>query len=161
MNSDAKKSGNGGGGFRTKMEYYLYSGEKKHVFAGIAIFGVIFGVPWYLMTRGELCIFLGFYIFVPFWLVMTCWLCINLCLLMRYLCEFWPFIALLFLYMLTILLWFLAWFRYLLCDNWKYSWEFWFLTIMSENQKINQEIILRFLEKENAIRGSVDTGLLM
>ncbi|KAG6388433.1 hypothetical protein SASPL_149859 [Salvia splendens] len=53
MNFDAKKSGNGGWQFRSKFEYYLYSGEKKHVFAGIAIFGVIFGVPWYLMTRGS------------------------------------------------------------------------------------------------------------
>ncbi|KAL1559053.1 hypothetical protein AAHA92_09440 [Salvia divinorum] len=53
MSSDAKKSGNVSGGFRARMEYYLYSGEKKHVFTGIAIFGVIFGVPWYLMTRGS------------------------------------------------------------------------------------------------------------
>ncbi|KAG6415752.1 hypothetical protein SASPL_123167 [Salvia splendens] len=53
MSSEATKSGNGGGGFRAKMHYYLYSGEKKHVFTGIAIVGVIFGVPWYLMTRGS------------------------------------------------------------------------------------------------------------
>lgn len=53
MSSDAKKAGNGGGGFRAKLDHYFYSGEKKHVLAGIAIFGVIFGVPWYLMTRGE------------------------------------------------------------------------------------------------------------
>ncbi|PWA88151.1 hypothetical protein CTI12_AA123730 [Artemisia annua] len=39
------------GGFRAKMEHYLYSGEKKHVFAGMAIITVIFGVPWYLMNR--------------------------------------------------------------------------------------------------------------
>jgi len=43
----------GGGGFRARMEHYLYSGEKKHVLAGIAIFAAVFGVPWYFMTRGE------------------------------------------------------------------------------------------------------------
>ncbi|CAN1285720.1 hypothetical protein LINPERPRIM_LOCUS19084 [Linum perenne] len=30
----------------------MYSGEKKHVFAGIAVISVIFGIPWYLMNRG-------------------------------------------------------------------------------------------------------------
>lgn len=44
------------GGFRAKMEHYLYSGEKKHVAAGMAIIGVLFGVPWYLMNRGTLSI---------------------------------------------------------------------------------------------------------
>jgi hypothetical protein len=43
----------GGGGFRARIDHYLYSGEKKHVLAGIAIFGAIFGVPWYFMTRGT------------------------------------------------------------------------------------------------------------
>ncbi|KAJ0750945.1 hypothetical protein HanLR1_Chr05g0187721 [Helianthus annuus] len=42
---------NNNGGFRAKMEHYMYSGEKKHVMAGMAIIGVIFGVPWYLMNR--------------------------------------------------------------------------------------------------------------
>ncbi|XP_060205279.1 uncharacterized protein LOC132633082 [Lycium barbarum] len=42
-----------GGGFRAKMEHALYSGEKKYVIGGIAIIGVIFGVPWYFMTRGS------------------------------------------------------------------------------------------------------------
>lgn len=41
------------GGFRGRMEHYLYSGEKKHVFAGIAIISVVFGVPWYLLNRGH------------------------------------------------------------------------------------------------------------
>lgn len=41
-----------GGGFRARIDHFLYSGEKKHVVAGIAIFAAIFGVPWYLMTRG-------------------------------------------------------------------------------------------------------------
>ncbi|CAO2209553.1 unnamed protein product [Urochloa humidicola] len=40
-----------GGGFRARMEHYLYSGEKKHVLAGIAIFGAVFGVPWYFDPR--------------------------------------------------------------------------------------------------------------
>ncbi|PIN00871.1 hypothetical protein CDL12_26626 [Handroanthus impetiginosus] len=61
MSGDAKKPSNGSGGgsgpgiggFRAKLDHYLYSGEKKHVAAGIAIIGVIFGVPWYLMNRGA------------------------------------------------------------------------------------------------------------
>lgn len=59
MSSETKKpingseSGSGSGGFRTKLNHYLYSGEKKHVAAGIAVIGVIFGVPWYLMSRGS------------------------------------------------------------------------------------------------------------
>ncbi|KAL6584977.1 hypothetical protein OROMI_004266 [Orobanche minor] len=60
MSSDTKKPGSGaggaaagGGGFRAKLDRYLYSGEKKHVAAGIAIIGVIFGVPWYLMSQGT------------------------------------------------------------------------------------------------------------
>ncbi|KAM0836520.1 hypothetical protein ACQ4PT_062278 [Festuca glaucescens] len=46
-------SSSGGAGFRARIDHFLYSGEKKHVVAGIAIFGAIFGVPWYLMTRGA------------------------------------------------------------------------------------------------------------
>ncbi|KAH9715870.1 gag1at protein [Citrus sinensis] len=56
MGSESKSSGtNGGagGGFRAKLEHYLYSGDKKHVFAGIVIISAIFGVPWYLMNRGS------------------------------------------------------------------------------------------------------------
>ncbi|XP_034695535.1 uncharacterized protein LOC117921689 [Vitis riparia] len=52
MGSEAKSNG-GNGGFRSRMEYYLYSGDKKHVLAGIAIFSIAFGIPWYLMTRGT------------------------------------------------------------------------------------------------------------
>ncbi|KAM0839596.1 hypothetical protein ACQ4PT_060225 [Festuca glaucescens] len=44
-------TGSGGAWFRARIDHFLYSGEKKHVVAGIAIFGAIFGVPWYLMTR--------------------------------------------------------------------------------------------------------------
>ncbi|KAE9467674.1 hypothetical protein C3L33_00406, partial [Rhododendron williamsianum] len=54
MVSETKSSngGNaGGGGFRAKMDHVLYSGEKKHVFAGILIIGAVFAVPWFLMTR--------------------------------------------------------------------------------------------------------------
>ncbi|KAL0425158.1 UNVERIFIED_CONTAM: hypothetical protein Sradi_1050600 [Sesamum radiatum] len=55
MSSDTKKPGNGSraatGGFRAKFDHYLYSGEKKHVAAGIVIIGALFGVPWYLMNR--------------------------------------------------------------------------------------------------------------
>ncbi|XP_044495290.1 uncharacterized protein LOC123218124 [Mangifera indica] len=46
-------AGTAGGGFRSRMDHYLYSGEKKHVFAGIVIISAIFGVPWYLMSRGS------------------------------------------------------------------------------------------------------------
>ncbi|KAL3819130.1 hypothetical protein ACJIZ3_005035 [Penstemon smallii] len=53
MSSETKKSGNGANGFRSKLEHVLYSGEKKHVAAGIAIIGVIFGIPWYYMSRGS------------------------------------------------------------------------------------------------------------
>ncbi|KAJ8536167.1 hypothetical protein K7X08_034568 [Anisodus acutangulus] len=48
-----EKINGGGGGFRAKMEHALYSGEKKYVIGGIAIIGVICGVPWYFMTRGS------------------------------------------------------------------------------------------------------------
>ncbi|KAA8542000.1 hypothetical protein F0562_023152 [Nyssa sinensis] len=52
MGRETKINGsNGGGGFRAKMDYYLYSGDKRHVLAGIAITGVVFGVSWYLMNR--------------------------------------------------------------------------------------------------------------
>lgn len=50
------------GGFRSRMDYYLYSGDKKHVFAGIAIISVLFGVPWYFMSRGWLLSFAFYYI---------------------------------------------------------------------------------------------------
>ncbi|XP_015570752.1 uncharacterized protein LOC8280255 [Ricinus communis] len=55
MGSEAKGNGSNGsgGGFKSKMEHFLYSGDKKHVMAGIAIITVIFGVPWYLMNRGT------------------------------------------------------------------------------------------------------------
>ncbi|XP_007023457.2 PREDICTED: uncharacterized protein LOC18595448 [Theobroma cacao] len=43
----------GGGGFRARMEHYIYSGKKKHVMAGIAIIAVVFGAPWFLMNRGT------------------------------------------------------------------------------------------------------------
>ncbi|KAI7741639.1 hypothetical protein M8C21_017648 [Ambrosia artemisiifolia] len=33
------------------QKWLVYSGEKKHVMAGMAIIGVIFGLPWYLMNR--------------------------------------------------------------------------------------------------------------
>jgi hypothetical protein len=44
----------GGGGFRAKIDHYFYSGNPKHVFAGIAIISAIFAVPWYFMNRGTL-----------------------------------------------------------------------------------------------------------
>ncbi|KMZ65356.1 hypothetical protein ZOSMA_324G00100 [Zostera marina] len=44
--------GSGDGGFRSTMNRFLYSGEKKHVFVGFVIFGIVFGGPWFYMTRG-------------------------------------------------------------------------------------------------------------
>ncbi|CAL5361626.1 unnamed protein product [Camellia sinensis] len=51
-NGGAAAAATGGGGFRSKMEHYLYSGDKKHVFAGILIISAVFAVPWFLMNRG-------------------------------------------------------------------------------------------------------------
>ncbi|GAB2216660.1 hypothetical protein Droror1_Dr00024437 [Drosera rotundifolia] len=55
MVDEAKGNGSSGaaGGFRAKMEHFMYSGDKKHVIAGLAIVTIIFGVPWYLMNRGT------------------------------------------------------------------------------------------------------------
>ncbi|XP_019703542.1 uncharacterized protein [Elaeis guineensis] len=43
----------GGAGFRSRVEHYLYSGDKKHVLAGIAVISVVFSIPWFLMNRGS------------------------------------------------------------------------------------------------------------
>ncbi|KAJ8755269.1 hypothetical protein K2173_019067 [Erythroxylum novogranatense] len=40
-------------GFRSKIDHFLYCGDKKHVFAGIVIISVVFGLPWFLMDRGS------------------------------------------------------------------------------------------------------------
>lgn len=53
MASQAKGNGGSSGGFRARMEHYLYSGDKKHVFAGIAMITIVFGAPWFLMNRGA------------------------------------------------------------------------------------------------------------
>lgn len=39
-------------GVEEGLGHYVYSGEKNHVLAGIGIFTVIFGIPWYLMNQG-------------------------------------------------------------------------------------------------------------
>ena len=56
MSNEAKPNSgsNVGGGFRSRMEHYLYSGDKKHVAVGIAIVGVVFSIPWYFMTKGSI-----------------------------------------------------------------------------------------------------------
>lgn len=42
------------GGFRARMMHYLYSGERKHVLAGMAIVTFVFGAPWFLkMNKGA------------------------------------------------------------------------------------------------------------
>ncbi|XP_045810905.1 uncharacterized protein LOC123905341 [Trifolium pratense] len=43
----------GGGGFRSKIDHVLYSGDKKHVFAGLVLITAIFYVPWFLMNKGS------------------------------------------------------------------------------------------------------------
>ncbi|KAF5739021.1 hypothetical protein HS088_TW12G00217 [Tripterygium wilfordii] len=55
MGGEAKPSqdSSSGGGFKSRMVYYINSGEKKHVFAGVAIISAVFGIPWYLMTRDD------------------------------------------------------------------------------------------------------------
>lgn len=69
MSSEAKNGGasggtsGGGGGFRSRMERYLYSGEKKHVAAGMVVIGVIFSIPWVLMNRGFVFFFSFLYQF--------------------------------------------------------------------------------------------------
>ncbi|KAF2563563.1 hypothetical protein F2Q70_00016513, partial [Brassica cretica] len=40
-------------GVEEGLGHYVYSGEKNHVLAGIGIFTVIFGIPWYLMNQGS------------------------------------------------------------------------------------------------------------
>ncbi|PIA45869.1 hypothetical protein AQUCO_01600250v1 [Aquilegia coerulea] len=52
-NGKSEIAGGGGLGFRSRMERYLYSGEKKHVFVGIVLIGAICAVPWSLMNRGS------------------------------------------------------------------------------------------------------------
>ncbi|KAK3411133.1 uncharacterized protein LOC104423231 [Eucalyptus grandis] len=55
MASEAKAKGGGGGagGFRARVDHFLYSGDKKHVLAGITVISLVFGVPWFLMNRGS------------------------------------------------------------------------------------------------------------
>ncbi|KAG0499066.1 hypothetical protein HPP92_003757 [Vanilla planifolia] len=43
-----------GSGFRSRLEYFIYSGDRKHVFAGIVIISVVFGAPWFFMNRGTM-----------------------------------------------------------------------------------------------------------
>ncbi|KAK4269508.1 hypothetical protein QN277_022657 [Acacia crassicarpa] len=52
-NTKPNNGGNSGGGFRARLDHYLYSGDKKHVMAGIALISVVFAVPWYFMSRGT------------------------------------------------------------------------------------------------------------
>ncbi|KAI4355842.1 hypothetical protein L6164_004577 [Bauhinia variegata] len=44
---------NVGGGFRSRLDHYLYSGDKKHVAVGIALITAAFAIPWFLMNRGT------------------------------------------------------------------------------------------------------------
>ncbi|XP_057549307.1 uncharacterized protein LOC130827566 [Amaranthus tricolor] len=53
MASQSTGNGNGGAGFKAKLEHFLYSGDKKHVFGGLVVITAVFAVPWYFMTRGS------------------------------------------------------------------------------------------------------------
>lgn len=54
MSNEAKaKVKSGDGGFRSRLNQILYSGEKKHVFAGLVLITAVFSVPWFLMNRGS------------------------------------------------------------------------------------------------------------
>ncbi|KAK8941905.1 hypothetical protein KSP40_PGU011544 [Platanthera guangdongensis] len=53
MIGDESSTGSGGG-FRSRLHYFLYSRKKKHVFAGIAIISVVFVIPLYFMTIATL-----------------------------------------------------------------------------------------------------------
>ena len=43
-----------GKSFKARLHYYMYSGDKKHVAVGVAIFAAFFGVSWIYMNKGEL-----------------------------------------------------------------------------------------------------------
>ncbi|KAK8937778.1 hypothetical protein KSP40_PGU006827 [Platanthera guangdongensis] len=60
MVRDESSTGSGGG-FRSRLHYFLYNRKKKHVFAGITIISVIFVVPLYFMTVGILSILYRIY----------------------------------------------------------------------------------------------------
>ncbi|RDY11337.1 hypothetical protein CR513_04021 [Mucuna pruriens] len=45
--------GNVGGGLRWKLNHFLYSGDKKHVFVGFTLITAVFTIPWFLMSRGT------------------------------------------------------------------------------------------------------------
>ncbi|KAH1238097.1 hypothetical protein GmHk_08G022846 [Glycine max] len=51
MNSNS----NVGGGFRSRLNHYLYSGDKKHVFVGLTLITAVFTIPWYFMSRDIIC----------------------------------------------------------------------------------------------------------
>ncbi|KAG6791229.1 hypothetical protein POTOM_000341 [Populus tomentosa] len=62
MGSEATSNGSANsGGFKSRVQRYLYSGDTKHVMAGMAVITLVFGVPWFLMNRGMMmdgyCIF--------------------------------------------------------------------------------------------------------
>ncbi|KAH1240346.1 hypothetical protein GmHk_07G018230 [Glycine max] len=51
MSSDTKANSNVGGGSRSRLNHYLYSGDKKHVFVGLTLITAVFTIPWFLMNR--------------------------------------------------------------------------------------------------------------
>ncbi|KAL9369933.1 hypothetical protein Peur_041132 [Populus x canadensis] len=54
MGSEATSNGSANsGGFKSRVQRYLYSGDTKHVMAGMAVITLLFGVPWFLMSRGT------------------------------------------------------------------------------------------------------------
>ncbi|KAK7293916.1 hypothetical protein RJT34_16795 [Clitoria ternatea] len=51
-NNEGRMKGNVGG-FKSRLNHYLYSGDKKHVFVGLALITAVFTLPWCLMNRGT------------------------------------------------------------------------------------------------------------
>ena len=53
--SSSSSSSNCNGGKKTlsRLDQFLYSGDKKHVVAGILIVAAIGAIPWLLFTRGT------------------------------------------------------------------------------------------------------------
>jgi len=65
MSNEAKaKVKSGGGGFGSRLNQILYSGEKKHVFAGLVLITAVFSVPWFLMNRGSFLSNFSFFIII-------------------------------------------------------------------------------------------------
>lgn len=79
MSNEAKaKVKSGDGGFRSRLNQILYSGEKKHVFAGLVLITAVFSVPWFLMNRGLFLSNFNFFVIVNFFKLVSKFLSLAL-----------------------------------------------------------------------------------